>query len=537
MTRVVQGEHDLEAVFVDAALGEGAAGPGEAVAQGVAGEDEFAGFARWDRQDGADLGDGLVEAVGSVLVVGGGAGVVGGEGVGEGFEAVVVVGGGFGDLLVVVLFVFLVHEGGGLHEAEHGGGAGGGAVGDDLGEIGGGEVFVAAEAVGYGEGVVGGDEVGPVWIAVGTVVGVCRRWWGDLGGHGSNIQTGSDKKRRRRSAVAYGGRVSLDLDPRPAVNRGLIHAESDWDVIRTWTDDKYMQFDVQPIGRGVAPASSMFSVPIGEITMTHFSYGVGVDLANFDSDSGNVLVLTTLRGWTHHAAGTRFGAELTVGQTYVADCSRVDYSLVADPDHLQLNLTIPHRLLADLALRWWGYVPDDRLWAHRCVVGGPDSAWLALLGYAARTAAVAPDQVATGRIGANLQEMIAAHLLDEWAQRAGIDLARAPMIAAPGYVRSAVRYIDEHARDLPTVTDVAAVAGVSVRGLAGGFGRYLGMSPRAYLVEQRLQGVYRELSAGAPSVATVARSWGYVNMSVFAAAYRRRFGENPSATLARGSSG
>ncbi|MGW0038641.1 AraC family transcriptional regulator [Gordonia sp. NPDC003376] len=456
----------MEAVFVDAALGEGAAGPGEAVAQGVAGEDEFAGLAGWDRQDGTDLGDGLFEAVGSV-VVGGGAGVVVGEGVG-----------------------------------------------------------------------VGGDEVGPVGIALGVVGRVCRwRWWGRLGGQCSNIQTGSDKKRRRTIVVAYGGRVSLDLDPRPAVNRGLIGVESDWDVIRTWTDDKYMRFDAHPIGRGIAPASSMFSVPIGEITMTRFSYGVGVDLANFDADSGNVLVLTTLRGWTHHAAGTRFGAELTVGQTYVADCSRVDYSLVADPDHLQLNLTIPHRLLADLALRWWGYVPDDRLWTHRCVVGGPDSAWLALLGYAARTAAVAPDQVASGRIGANLQEMIAAHLLDEWAQRAGIDLSRAPMVAAPGYVRSAVRYIDEHARDLPTVTDVAAVAGVSVRGLGGGFSRYLGMSPRAYLVEQRLQGVYRELSAGAPSVAVVARSWGYVNMSVFAAAYRRRFGENPSATLARGSSG
>lgn len=44
-----------------------------------------------------------------------------------------------------------------------------------------------------------------------------------------------------------------------------------------------MSFDVQPVGRNITPASSMFSVPIGDITMTHFRYGgVEVDLQNFD---------------------------------------------------------------------------------------------------------------------------------------------------------------------------------------------------------------------------------------------------------------
>lgn len=73
-----------------------------------------------------------------------------------------------------------------------------------------------------------------------------------------------------------------------------------------------MRFDVQPIGRNVIPASSMFSVQISTITMTRFCYGVEVDLRNFDSDAGNVLVLTTLQGSTRHAAGTRDETELTV---------------------------------------------------------------------------------------------------------------------------------------------------------------------------------------------------------------------------------
>lgn len=309
--------------------------------------------------------------------------------------------------------------------------------------------------------------------------------------------------------------------------------ERDWERIRSWTDDKYMPFQVRPVGRERSPASSMFSVSVADITMTHFSYGVEVDLTDFDPDAGNVLVLTTLRGRTRHSATDTAVAELGAGQTFVVDCSRADYHLVADPDHLQLNLTIPHRMLADLALRWWGQVPDDRLWRHRCVVGGPGSPWLALLSYAARTASVAPDDVATGRIGLHLQEMIAGQLLNDWAGAADLDLRASPGVAAPAYVRLGVRYIDEHARELPTVAEVAQVAGVSVRALSGAFLRYVGMSPRAYLVEQRLQGVYRDLTNGAPTVAAAARSWGYVNMGVFAAAYRRRFGELPSATLGR----
>lgn len=326
--------------------------------------------------------------------------------------------------------------------------------------------------------------------------------------------------------------MQTDLDPRPRDRRAPA-PETDWDAIAEWTDAKYMEFDVRPVGRAIAPASSMFAIDIGEITMTHFSYGTEVALRDFDSEAGNVLILTTLRGRTRHGVGRRTENALSAGQTFVADCSRTDYRLVADDDHLQLNLTVPHRLLADLALRWWGHVPDDSLWAEGCVIGGTGSPWLNLLGYATSTAAVAPEEVSSGRIGQNLQETIAAQLLHDWARRAGLDLQGRPHVAAPGYVRTAVHYIEAHARDLPTVTDIAAAAGTSVRSLSGGFSRYLGTSVRSYLVEQRLQGVYRELRSGGTTVTASAHGWGYVNLGVFAAAYRRRFGEKPSETLAR----
>lgn len=96
-------------------------------------------------------------------------------------------------------------------------------------------------------------------------------------------------------------------------------------------------------------------------------------------------------------------------------------------------------------------------------------------------------------------------------------ISPSPLLSRARYVRTAVQYIDEHVKDLPTVAETARVAGVSVRALNGAFHKYVGMSPRAYLIERRLQGVHRALTAGALSVSSAAHEWGYVNMGVFAA--------------------
>lgn len=334
--------------------------------------------------------------------------------------------------------------------------------------------------------------------------------------------------------AAYAPGVPPTFDPRTCRERAA-GPVTDWDEIKQWSDSVYMPYEVRPVGRSLAPSSSMFSTKIGDMTLTRFSYGIPVALGEFEPEAGNVLVLTTLTGRTRHEVTPKSSVDLTTGQTFVVDCSRVDYRFAADTDHLQLNLTVPHRLLADLALRWWGRAPDDRLWRHKCVVGGPGSPWLALLDYVSRTLATDRDVIAYGRIGANLQELIAAQLLEEWAASAGVDVASGPAVPAPGYVRRAVRYIEDNARDLPTVAEVAQEVGVSVRALSGAFREYLGITPRDCLREHRLEGVRRELSSSATTtVAAAAGAWGYVNMGVFAAAYRQRFGENPSDTLRRG---
>ncbi|EME62335.1 AraC family transcriptional regulator [Rhodococcus ruber BKS 20-38] len=327
--------------------------------------------------------------------------------------------------------------------------------------------------------------------------------------------------------------VVHSLDPFSGRGSSPATVSTDWDEIRVWSDRVYMPYRVRPSGRLLHPRSSMFSASIGDIVLTRFRYGIPVTVDRLSAEAGNILVLTTIRGHARHRVGAG-AVEVDSGGTFVADCSRIEHRVDFDDDHLQLNLTVPHRLVADLADRWFGVVPDDRLWQHKCVVG-TESGWTTLLAYAVRAIRADPVRIAQGRPGAHLQELLLGHLVTEWAAAAGVALDCDEPPAAPAYVRHAERYIREHAADLPTVSEVAAAVSVSVRALSGAFRRHLDTTPNRYLTDVRLRHIRDELSTPSAecTVSAVAARWGYVNMGVFAAAYRRRFGENPSRTLAQ----
>jgi len=294
-----------------------------------------------------------------------------------------------------------------------------------------------------------------------------------------------------------------------------------------------MPFRVIPLVRHSRPDAVMHSAEVGRLTVTRFSYGVPVRLDRFDADAGKVLVLTTISGRLRHATGGGEDAVTGPGESFVVDCSRIDHRLEADGDHLQLNLTIPHALLEETARRWFGFVPDDRLWCHRLKFGGEGSAWAALQQYLVTSIAEAPERIRVDRIGAHLEEMVCCELLRAWATGAGIRLDGSGTGVAPRYVRAAEAYMRAHAVEAPSIVEVAEAVGVSVRTLSGGFRRFRHMTPRDFLREQRLLGVRDALVRAGPceTVAAVASRWGYVNFGILAEAYRRRFGERPSDTL------
>lgn len=86
-----------------------------------------------------------------------------------------------------------------------------------------------------------------------------------------------------------------------------------------------------------------------------------------------------------------------------------------------------------------------------------------------------------------------------------------------------------------TVADLAVCAGTSERALHAAFRRELGTTPMGYLRARRLEAAREDLLAAEPGdgVTAIALRHGFAHLGRFAAAYRRRFGEAPSATLRR----
>ena len=108
--------------------------------------------------------------------------------------------------------------------------------------------------------------------------------------------------------------------------------------------------------------------------------------------------------------------------------------------------------------------------------------------------------------------------------------------AAVTLLKRAEACMEERLDEVLTVSAVARACGVSIRTLQAAFGKAHGCGPMAWLRARRLQAVHDSLWADArarPAIADTALRFGFTHLGEFSRAYRTRFGETPSATLAR----
>jgi AraC-like DNA-binding protein len=105
----------------------------------------------------------------------------------------------------------------------------------------------------------------------------------------------------------------------------------------------------------------------------------------------------------------------------------------------------------------------------------------------------------------------------------------------PATVRRAAAFIDAHAEQPVTVTEIAAAAGVTARALQYAFPRHYGTTITGYLRRVRLEQAHRQLQAADPTTGTtvgeIARRWGWASPANFATAYRKQYSLPPSHTL------
>jgi AraC-like DNA-binding protein len=162
--------------------------------------------------------------------------------------------------------------------------------------------------------------------------------------------------------------------------------------------------------------------------------------------------------------------------------------------------------------------------------------WLTTAAYLARSFTGPDTAVAHPLMYASLVDAVATAAVAVFPNTTmTIDYAAGPGRVPPVAVRRAVAYIDAHAAEPITLDDIAAAAGVGIRGLQAAFARHRDTGPMGYLKRVRLARAHRDLQAGDPArgdtVTAIARRWGFAGAGRFAADYRKAFGQPPSRTL------
>ena len=113
---------------------------------------------------------------------------------------------------------------------------------------------------------------------------------------------------------------------------------------------------------------------------------------------------------------------------------------------------------------------------------------------------------------------------------------RNPGVAAArrAVVARAEAYVRAHFDAPISISRLCRVTGVSERGLRNAFYGVHGVSPKRWMIAERLMRTQCALRAsrdGATTVTTVATEHGFFELGRFAAVYKKTFGEVPSKTL------
>jgi AraC-like DNA-binding protein len=298
----------------------------------------------------------------------------------------------------------------------------------------------------------------------------------------------------------------------------------DWDALSHAVSDAYFPHRLEPLAAG-GPAMSpgVSALHLGPLHIVRINWGA--DVCVHSEHPGAIGINIPLCGELE----TRIAGRRVV--------SARGFATVNPPD-TPTDITRWPRTCTILGVKIDRNFVQRELWR---VAARPDAvipdqidlqrpagaSWLRLLTSIA-------DQPVDDEMMANphVAQGLAASLTDGFLLAAIPDEAEERYPARP---RIVTRVIDAiHAEpDRPwTASEMAEVAGVSVRRLQEGFRIYLGKTPRECLTEIRLAGVRAELASGsAISVSDVALKWGFTHFSRFAAAFRHRYGVSPSSLL------
>lgn len=308
----------------------------------------------------------------------------------------------------------------------------------------------------------------------------------------------------------------------------------DMDVIADLINRQYVEHharfrcaDAARVHAGVRSATA------GALTTAVVHYK-GFDYHARVSPPDDFFALVTLHGAGTLTAGgeqVRFArGDVLLDPTdlgYTADMSDCAFALLRVPRAVAGDLVEEHTGLPAAGLRFASIAP----------VSPPAGAsWSRTAAFICRQLADSEITEISAILAQQMTRLAAAALMQTFPNTA----MTAAYFPGPGHVppaavRRAAAFIDAHAGQPVTVTEIAAAAGVTARALQYAFRRYYDTTPGGYLRRVRLERAHRQLQAADPAagatVAQIARRWGWASPASFATAYRKQFGVSPRHTL------
>lgn len=131
-----------------------------------------------------------------------------------------------------------------------------------------------------------------------------------------------------------------------------------------------------------------------------------------------------------------------------------------------------------------------------------------------------------------LRSIVTALLLAQPHSHTGA-LRDGPPPGHPRSLRTALAFVEAHLTEQLSLAAIARAAHCSPRTISSAFRDRLGVSPMTYVRNLRLDRIRADILASTDPVGTIAYRWGVSHLGRFAAEYRDRFAELPSATAAR----
>jgi AraC-like DNA-binding protein len=295
----------------------------------------------------------------------------------------------------------------------------------------------------------------------------------------------------------------------------------------------YGRLTMEPVGRLESFLISGDVVMLGPITVGEISYGTDVHVSTGDLETAyHVLAPLTgtlrsrHRGTVVLADPTRAAVFSPIGDIdleWPGTCRLLSVKIERAALEREVDAALDQQVVSPLPLG-----------ASFDLIDGPGRTWAALVRLLHNELSGADGLASQPRMAARWRDMVVSGLALTVEHPYGEEPAG---IQGPRRPRTVKRTLDAmHAEPWRpfSATDLASIAGVSVRVLQESFRQHVGMPPLTYLRRLRLDGVHGELSRSDPwqvSVSEVAYRWGFTHLGRFAGAYRARYGVSPSQTL------